>query len=197
MLFRQEHLDGIKSGHVSLAFRKWNKPVVKAGSQIKTSVGVIEITSVTPYKLKLLSMNDAVQAGFPDITSLKKELEKNSGAQLYKLQVRYQAADPRIALRENTALLPAGWEAITQQLERLDKYSRSGPWTQEVLQLIRHYPEQRAADLAEKINREKEWLKLNIRKLKNMGLTISHETGYSLSPLGIAYLEQQMAAGKS
>ncbi|WP_294276703.1 hypothetical protein [uncultured Chryseobacterium sp.] len=37
---------------------------------------------------------------------------------------------------------------------------------------------------------EKEWLKLNIRKLKNMGLTISHTVGYEISPLGSEYLKK-------
>lgn len=35
---------------------------------------------------------------------------------------------------------------------------------------------------------EKEWLKLNIRKLKNLGLTISHNGGYELPLLGSEYL---------
>ena len=37
---------------------------------------------------------------------------------------------------------------------------------------------------------EKEWLKLNIRKLKNLGLTISHNVGYRLSPLGEHFIEE-------
>jgi hypothetical protein len=41
-----------------------------------------------------------------------------------------------------------------------------------------------STDLATKLSRERMWLKLNIRKLKNMGLTISHDVGYEISPLG-------------
>lgn len=29
MLFKQKHLEGIKSGKISLAFREWEKPAVK------------------------------------------------------------------------------------------------------------------------------------------------------------------------
>ncbi|GAA4173979.1 hypothetical protein GCM10022218_17670 [Sphingobacterium ginsenosidimutans] len=36
---------------------------------------------------------------------------------------------------------------------------------------------------------EKEWLKLNIRKLKNLGLTISHTVGYEISPLGERFIQ--------
>ena len=42
------------------------------------------------------------------------------------------------------------------------------------------------------ILKEKDWLKPNEPKLKNLGLTISHEVGYSLSPRGemlLNYLE--------
>lgn len=45
-------------------------------------------------------------------------------------------------------------------------------------------------DLAAITGFEKIWLKLNIRKLKNLGLTISHEIGYELSPLGKLYLKK-------
>lgn len=46
----------------------------------------------------------------------------------------------------------------------------------------------KSADLAVITKKEKEWLKLNVRKLKGLGLTISHEPGYSLSPRGEVYL---------
>jgi hypothetical protein len=52
------------------------------------------------------------------------------------------------------------------------------------MKLIKRYPERRAADLAEVMQMDKLDFKLNVRKLKNLGLTISHEVGYSLSPLG-------------
>jgi predicted transcriptional regulator len=52
------------------------------------------------------------------------------------------------------------------------------------LKLIQGNPRLRASDLAKMMNREKDALKLDIRKLKNMGLTISHDVGYSISPLG-------------
>jgi hypothetical protein len=43
--------------------------------------------------------------------------------------------------------------------------------------------------LALELGREKEWLKGSVRKLKNLGLTISLGTGYRISPRGAAYLE--------
>ena len=72
----------------------------------------------------------------------------------------------------------------------MDQYSKTGVWTREVLEAVRDHPHLKALDLAEILGREKEWLKLNIRKLKNLGLTISHNPGYELSPLGKAYLNK-------
>lgn len=77
---------------------------------------------------------------------------------------------------------------LASELEHLDKHSKLGKWTLKTLLLIRENPHLKSADLAVKAKKEQEWLKLNIRKLKSLGLTLSHEPGYSLSPLGEAYL---------
>jgi len=58
------------------------------------------------------------------------------------------------------------------------------------MKLIKRYPERRAAELAEIMQMDKLDFKVNVRKLKNLGLTISHEIGYSLSPLGEIVTEQ-------
>lgn len=73
---------------------------------------------------------------------------------------------------------------LRKRLERLDKASSSGPWTSEVLRLIYKYPGERSTDLAGKLGLETEKVKLNIRKLKNLGLTISLGTGFRISPRG-------------
>jgi hypothetical protein len=43
--------------------------------------------------------------------------------------------------------------------------------------------------ISETLHIEKTWLKPNIRKLKEMGLTISLEVGHKISPRGKAYLK--------
>ena len=44
--------------------------------------------------------------------------------------------------------------------------------------------------LAEKLHRDRAGLKTDMRKLKQLGLTISLEVGYKLSPKGQSYLKQ-------
>ena len=46
MLFKQKHLEGIKAGTVTLAFRKWKSTQLKRGSLLKTDVGIVEITDI-------------------------------------------------------------------------------------------------------------------------------------------------------
>jgi hypothetical protein len=56
------------------------------------------------------------------------------------------------------------------------------------LRLIQRRPAVRAGDLADELGRERLPFKTDVRKLKNLGLTISLGTGYRLSPRGEAYL---------
>ena len=56
--------------------------------------------------------------------------------------------------------------------------------------MIRERPATRAPDLAASVGRETQPFKLDVRKLKNLGLTISLRVGYELSPRGRAYLDR-------
>ena len=82
------------------------------------------------------------------------------------------------------------FEELKARLERLDLYSKQGHWTEKILLTIKGNPNLHAIGIAKLTGFEKEWLKLNIRKLKNLGLTISHNVGYELSPLGNEYLNK-------
>jgi hypothetical protein len=190
MIFKLAHLEGIKAGKITLAFRKWKNPTVRKGSRIKTEMAVVEISDISEISLTDISDSDAVDAGFKNLESLLKTLNAINDGNVYKIKVHYYAEDPRIALRENTALSETGFELLKRKLERLDNYSEEGKWTIAVLEAIRDNPKLRAADLAVKMNTEKDKLKINIRKLKNLGLTISHEVGYTISPLGSLVLQK-------
>ena len=63
-----------------------------------------------------------------------------------------------------------------------------GPPT--TLDLIADRPGVRAADLAASVGRETQPFKLDVRKLKGLGLTLSLEVGYRLSPRGEAFRRQ-------
>jgi hypothetical protein len=116
-------------------------------------------------------------------------LRQSDDTNIYKIEVRFHSEDPRIAISQLN-LTDDLYKTLKQKLARLDKASKQGGWTIKVLKTIHKYPHFHAVGIASLTGFEKEWLKLNIRKLKNLGLTISHTVGYELSPLGREFLEK-------
>jgi hypothetical protein len=184
MLFKIEDLEGIRSGKISLAFRKWKKPLVKAGSKLKTAVGVLEITSVAECDSSKITAKEAKLAGFADSKALLVSLNKVQEGTVYKIQVKHLSENPQVDLRQQKALNEEEYAELQEKLRRLDIGSNQGKWVVKMLKAIQANPKMAAADLAVQVKKEKEWLKVNVRKLKSLGLTISHEPGYTLSPLG-------------
>src|SRR5687768_2967844 len=148
MLFKQTHLEGIKNGNISLAFRKWKKPSVKSGSVVKTGIGLVEISYVEIIKISQLSEKDAVSAGFQKKDDLLKLLHSVAEGDIYKIGVRFYSVDPRIKLRNQNNLSEDQLQLLKEKLDRLDKYSKEGNWTLDTLRSIEKFPLLRAEDLA-------------------------------------------------
>ena len=66
----------------------------------------------------------------------------------------------------------------------------TGSWTRQTMRLIADRPHVRAPDLAASVGRDTAPFKNDVRKLKALGLTISHSPGYELSPRGHALLRR-------
>lgn len=193
MLLRVEQLKRIKAGEISLIFRRWRKPTVKTGGSLKTAVGLLTIVTVERFALTKIRATDARKAGYPSLQTLLDELKERDG-DVYRIEIRHGGEDPRIALRSDDSLNSAELEKVANRLTRMDRTSSSGQWTQTVLELIERHPKTRAADLAKLVDAENDRLKINVRKLKNLGLTVSHDVGYELSPRGrklLAFLSGQ------
>jgi hypothetical protein len=184
MIIKRHHILGIKAGKVTLAFRKWRRPSVKTGGTLKNALGLIRIVEVTPISLASITDGDARKAGHADRDEVVALLKKVAEGKVYKIRLKYESADPRIALREQTSLPDAEFQNLVKRLERLDRASKTGAWTRQYMRLIGKYPERRAGDIADMLQMDKFEFKINVRKLKNLGLTVSHEIGYSISPLG-------------
>lgn len=179
MLLRSDILEKIKTGEISLVFRKWRKVGVKAGGTQLTQAGVIGIDSVEAIAEQDISEQDARDAGAATrgelIETLKRDTREGG---LYRIRLHYIGEDPRIALREDDSLSD---EEIVQLIGKL---ARIGPWTREYLQLIHDMPETHAIVLARSIGLDNIVFKPRVRKLKALGLTISLSPGYRLSPRG-------------
>lgn len=183
MLFKQNTLDGIASGKITLAFRKWGAPRAVAGGSLRTAVGVLAIDAVEIVPLSGITETHARQAGYTSLDELREELESYEG-KIYRIKLHLAGPDPRIKLRNDAKLSAIEIDEIRARLERLDRFSRVGPWTANVLKLIQTHPGTPAGDMAAQLKLEKQWLKLNVRKLKELGLTESLMPGYRLSPRG-------------
>lgn len=189
MLLPPKVAHGVADGSVTLAFRRWRKQDVQPGSQFRTVAGVIQVDAVEV--VDDVTDEDARAAGWPDAARLRKQLDKvESDAPTYKVTLSWAGPDPRVALRESADLTDADVAAIDAKLERLDRASSHGPWTMATLDVIRRRPHTRAPDLAAEMGRERDPFKIDVRKLKNLGLTRSFEVGYEVSPRGLAYLER-------
>lgn len=189
MLFRQDDLKKIIAGHMTVAFRCWKKPTVKKGSLVTTSLGRIEILDIKPVALGEISSADVHKAGYQTRQQLSDVLQKQAPGTIYKISLAYHSPDPRIKLRGNHQLSEMELGNIIKGLQRLDHYAKNGPWTQRIMEAIQRHPRMSAASLSQITGDEKDWFKLQVRKLKNKGLTISHGIGYSLSPRGRVVLE--------
>lgn len=188
MLLPPKVAQGVREGTVSLAFRRWRRPDVRPGSRFRTSAGVIEVEAVDAVDPLAITDADALAAGHPDPTSVRRRLAGEPDWPTYRIRLRWAGEDPRIALRGDDALTDEDVAALDARLDRLDRASSHGPWTMTTLGLIGRRPQTRAPDLAAEVGRETAPFKIDVRKLKNLGLTISHPVGYELSPRGRAYL---------
>ena len=193
MLFKAGILDGIQSGSVTLAFRRWNKPSVQAGTRMRTAIGVIEVTAIEEVRESGIEDGDAHKAGFASREALLSSLRQGPG-RVYRIALHLASVDPRIALR-NAKPSAAELKELQTRLMRMDA-ARDEPWTLTLLQLIADHPARRAQDLANIRGRELRLLKADVRKLKDLGLTESLTTGYRLSPRGREVLNRSAAHSK-
>lgn len=188
MLIKNEIIERIRSGEITILFRRWSRPGAKSGGTQMTQGGVIGIESVDVVEPEDITETDARQAGFASVADLLGHLNYRDDP-IYRIRIRFAGEDPRKALRENADLSDAEIREIIEKLRKLDKNSKRGPWTREYLQLIYERPATYSGVLAKIAGVEIPQFKPWVRKLKALGLTESLEVGYRLSPRGEKVLE--------
>ncbi len=189
MLFKRHFLKRIEQGTVRLAFRRWRRPTVKNGGTLLTAVGRLAIDDVAIVSPETIGETEAKLAGFADADTLRRELNRRSDGDVYRIAFHLEGPDPRVALRERSDLGHDELTAVEARLDRLDRASTSGPWTRATLSAIRDRPGVRAPDLAASFGLDTQPFKRNVRKLKALGLTESLKVGYRLSPRGASVLD--------
>ncbi|MEP7455869.1 ASCH domain-containing protein [Phyllobacterium sp. SB3] len=189
MLFKARILDGIARAEIDLAFRRWSSPAVKEGTLLRTSVGAIVIGKVTPIEIDGLTAEEAKRAGFKDVTALVNDLRTGEERTVFRIELAGVEPDDRIG-RQNQELTKAEAADLVALLARWDKNAPTAHYYMRILRLICERPGIAAIDLATSLGVEKLKFKRDVRKLKELGLTISLDIGYRLSPKGERVLEE-------
>ena len=184
MLFKVRFHHRIVDGSITRTFRRWKRLQVVTGNRYRQPFGEVEVVSVDAVDRGSITERDAELAGYGSRDDLLAELAKYHEGTLYRIDFQFAGADRRIALRQKDDLSEADIVALMKRLTRLDKASSHGPWTRKALELIDSNPGVVSTVLAAEMGLDRPVFKLDIRKLKESGLTESLEVGYRLSPRG-------------
>jgi hypothetical protein len=195
VLFAGADRDRVADGSLTVAFRAWAAPRVVAGRTYRTNAGRVVVEEVSVVDPANLTEDDAYAAGRPDLPTLLGELERHRrGPLVFRVAFHLaEDADPRAALAQDAVLNAEAIAAIRARLDRSDAFSRSGPWTRATLRMIAHHPGVVSTSLAAELGRDRAPFKLDVRKLKALGLTESLDVGYRLSLRGRAFLDADTA----
>ncbi len=190
LLFKKPFFAGLQSGAITLTFRRWQKPHVRAGGRYRCHpIGVLEVDAVDLITVAQIREADAAPAGFTDRAALVAYLAElgplTPDSPVYRVALHHGGDGDRVELALAADLTPEDVAAITMKLARMDKETK---WTAKTLAIIERQPRIAASKLAKQLKRDTLPFKIDVRKLKKLGLTQSFEVGYEISPRGRAYL---------
>ena len=181
---------GLADGSITVTFRRWTRAQVKVGGVYRVGPVDLTVDAITHVPLDAIGADDARRAGFADLGALRDFLGPSDDL-VWRIDFHCAPAGPRPGT--SGRLTDADVEELRLRLARLDRNGPTGgtgPWTRAVLELIAARPGVVSTELATELGRERAPFKLDVRKLKKLGLTESLEVGYRLSPRGKALLRR-------
>jgi len=183
VLFDARDRERIRAGQVTLTYRAWRAPQAKVGGLYRFGEGRIAVESVTTVTAADITPEDARLAGYTDADAVLTALTRRKApatepdTALYRVAFRYEPHPVPSRTRD------LDHDAVSARLANMDT-TAGRPWTMTALRAIADRPQVAARILAADGGMETLAFKANVRKLKALGLTISHETGYELTALG-------------
>ena len=176
MLFPARFWPGLADGSITLAFRRQKRATVRAGGTLRSPGGVLAIDAVEAIDESDITEAEARAAGHADVAEILAFLRPDGT--LYRVRFHRIGDDPRHELRAQDTF---DEEQVRAKLARLD-------WAEAVLRIIGAQPAVVSTVLAAELGMERLPFKQKVRRLKELGLTESLETGYRLSLRGEAAL---------
>ena len=187
---------GLRDGSITVAFRRWRRVQVVAGHHYRTGTGLVLAESVDTITPAGITRSRARAAGFASVEAAVADLRGDPDLPLYCIRFRpLDGPDPRDELASAADLSDDDLRTIGKRLARMDAASKRGPWTRAVLEQIAGQPAVSSALLAADLDWDRPDYKLHVRRLKELGLTISLDVGYRISPRGAAYLAGRRESG--
>jgi hypothetical protein len=184
----------IANGEITRTYRAWKRPQVKVGGRYHVGPVDVVVDRIDQVRVDEVSDHDARRSGFADQAALAAFLRKHASlgddGRVWRVEFQAVDRDSGPPLAELADLSEADVADIRARLDRMDARSETGPWTRATLELIRDNPAVVSTELAAQMGRERAAFKTDVRKLKRLGLTISLEVGYQLSPRGEAFLRR-------
>jgi hypothetical protein len=197
VLFSMDAHPGVASGEITVTFRRWTRAQVKVGGHYRVGDAVLEVDRVEQLRVRDISDDDIHRAGEADRGGLHERLSRGTKEPVRDDEVVWRVefhptglTDARTLLAASADLTDDDVDAINRALDRLDRAAAGGPWTRAVLALIDERPGVVSTELAAERGMERAPFKLDVRKLKKLGLTDSLEVGYRLSPRGRAFKDR-------
>jgi hypothetical protein len=193
LLFKKPFFAGLESGAITLTFRRWQKPHVRPGGRYRCHpIGVLEVDAIDQVQVRRITTADARRAGFATRDELLSFMQQgprkdalSDDTSVYRVAFHHGGDGDRVSLALEDDLSVEDVALLKEKLARMD--AREG-WTQKTLRLIEKHPRVAASKLAATVKRETAPFKVDVRKLKRLGLTQSFEVGYEISPRGRAFL---------
>ena len=94
MLLKLEVLEAIRRGEITLQFRRWTRPTVRAGGTLKTRLGTLRIGRIGELSPDDVSETDARRAGFSGIPEFRRWLDTMKQGPLFqRIEVSFEGDD--------------------------------------------------------------------------------------------------------
>src|SRR5262249_47339254 len=128
--WEQRVRDGIRSGAMVVACRRWKRSQVVPGRRYRTGMDMVEVISVDVVERSSVDAAQAREAGYANVGELLADLRGDPALPVYRVRMRrIDGPDPRDELARTASLSESDFAAISARLARMDRSSSRGPWT--------------------------------------------------------------------